>query len=37
MSSKNILIIAANPSVSTTLGWPVGFWAAEWFCGQSRN
>jgi putative intracellular protease/amidase len=29
MSSKNILIVAANPSVSTTLGWPVGFWAAE--------
>jgi putative intracellular protease/amidase len=29
MKSKSILIIAANPSVSTTLGWPVGFWAAE--------
>jgi putative intracellular protease/amidase len=29
MSSKTILIVAANPSVSTTLGWPVGFWAAE--------
>ncbi len=22
-------MIVANPSVSTTLGWPVGFWAAE--------
>ena len=29
MNAKNILIIVANPSVSTTLGWPVGFWAAE--------
>jgi len=29
MKSKSILIIAANPSVSTTLGWPVGFWGAE--------
>jgi putative intracellular protease/amidase len=26
---KNILIIVANPAVSTTLGWPVGFWASE--------
>lgn len=26
---KRILMIVANPSVSTTLGWPVGFWAAE--------
>lgn len=24
-----ILMIVANPSISTTLGWPVGFWAAE--------
>lgn len=24
-----ILMIAANPAVSTTLGWPVGFWASE--------
>jgi putative intracellular protease/amidase len=24
-----ILTIVANPSISTTLGWPVGFWAAE--------
>lgn len=22
-------MIVANPSISTTLGWPVGFWAAE--------
>jgi putative intracellular protease/amidase len=27
--SHNILLIVANPSVSTTLGWPVGFWASE--------
>lgn len=27
--SKHILLIVANPSISTTLGFPVGFWAAE--------
>jgi putative intracellular protease/amidase len=26
---KKILIVVANPSVSTTTGWPVGFWASE--------
>jgi putative intracellular protease/amidase len=26
---KQVLIVVANPSTSTTLGWPVGFWAAE--------
>ena len=26
---KKILMIVANPAVSTTLGWPVGFWASE--------
>ena len=26
---KKVLIVVANPAVSTTLGWPVGFWAAE--------
>lgn len=26
---KQILMVVANPAVSTTLGWPVGFWAAE--------
>jgi putative intracellular protease/amidase len=26
---KNILMVVANPGVSTTLGRPVGFWAAE--------
>jgi putative intracellular protease/amidase len=26
---KRILIVVANPAVSTTLGWPVGFWASE--------
>ncbi len=29
MKKKQILMVVANPSVSTTLGWPVGFWAAE--------
>jgi putative intracellular protease/amidase len=29
MKSKQILIVVANPAVSTTLGWPVGFWASE--------
>lgn len=29
MTPRHILIVVANPSVSTTLGWPVGFWAAE--------
>jgi len=27
----SILMVVANPGVSTTLGWPVGFWAAELF------
>ena len=26
---KKILVVAANPSTSTTTGWPVGFWWAE--------
>jgi putative intracellular protease/amidase len=26
---KHVLIVVASPGVSTTLGWPVGFWAAE--------
>lgn len=26
---KSVLIVVANPTVSTTLGWPVGFWGAE--------
>jgi putative intracellular protease/amidase len=26
---KRVLVLVANPAVSTTLGWPVGFWAAE--------
>jgi putative intracellular protease/amidase len=26
-----VLMVVANPSVSTTTGWPVGFWAAELF------
>jgi len=29
MNKGNILIIAANPTTSTTTGWPVGFWASE--------
>ena len=27
--SKKILMVVANPSVSTSLGWPVGFWACD--------
>jgi putative intracellular protease/amidase len=26
---KQVLMVVANPSVSTNNGWPVGFWAAE--------
>lgn len=26
-----VLMVVANPGVSTTVGWPVGFWAAELF------
>ena len=26
---KNVLMVVANPATSTTLGWPVGFWAEE--------
>lgn len=29
MSNKRILMVVANSSVSTTTGWPVGFWASE--------
>jgi putative intracellular protease/amidase len=25
----NVLMVVANPTTSTTTGWPVGFWAAE--------
>lgn len=26
---RRVLIVLANPAVSSTLGWPVGFWASE--------
>lgn len=26
---KRILLVVANPAVSQTTGWPIGFWAAE--------
>lgn len=26
---KRVLIVAANPAISSTTGWPVGFWASE--------
>lgn len=29
MNPKNILMVVANPAISTTLGWPVGFRASE--------
>jgi hypothetical protein len=28
-SKGKILVLAANPSVSKTTGWPIGLWAAE--------
>jgi putative intracellular protease/amidase len=27
--SKKVLLVVSNPAVSTTTGWPVGFWASE--------
>ncbi len=29
LTPKKVLIVVANPSTSTTLRWPVGFWGAE--------
>ena len=29
ITPRRILIVVANPAVSTTLGWPVGFWGSE--------
>ena len=26
---KKVLVVVANPSTSTAMGWPVGFWGAE--------
>jgi hypothetical protein len=26
-----VLMVVANPTTSTTTGWPVGFWAAQLF------
>jgi hypothetical protein len=26
---RRVLLVVANPTTSTTLGWPVGFWGAE--------
>ncbi len=30
-SRPHVLMVVANPTTSSTLGWPVGFWAAELF------
>jgi putative intracellular protease/amidase len=27
--AHRVLMVVSNPSVATTVGWPVGFWAAE--------
>lgn len=27
--SKKVLLVVSNPAISTTTGWPVGFWASE--------
>ena len=29
LSTKNVLMIASNPAVSETTGWPIGMWIAE--------
>ena len=29
MSPKKILLVVSNAAISTTTGWPVGFWASE--------
>ena len=29
MTAPKILMVVANPTTSTTTGWPVGFWASE--------
>jgi len=26
---KRVLMVAANPAISPTTGWPIGVWAAE--------
>src|SRR6188472_3948649 len=26
---KRVLVVVANPTTATTVGWPVGFWGAE--------
>ena len=26
---RKILMVVSNPAISSTTGWPVGFWAAE--------
>ncbi|HQR34459.1 MAG TPA: type 1 glutamine amidotransferase domain-containing protein [Blastocatellia bacterium] len=28
-AKKRVLMVVANPSIATTTGWPVGFWASE--------
>lgn len=28
-TTKRILMVVASPTISTTIGWPVGFWASE--------
>lgn len=38
---KNVAIVIANPAISTTTGWPVGFWWSElthpWFAFTERG
>src|SRR3954467_6707253 len=38
---KRIAIVIANPAISTTTGWPVGFWWSElthpWFVFSERG
>ncbi|TGS35698.1 type 1 glutamine amidotransferase domain-containing protein, partial [Mesorhizobium sp. M8A.F.Ca.ET.182.01.1.1] len=38
---KRVAIVIANPAISTTTGWPVGFWWSElthpWFAFTERG
>jgi hypothetical protein len=34
---SRVLMVVANPTTSSTTGWPVGFWAAELFTRLRRQ
>jgi hypothetical protein len=29
ITAKKILLVASNPAISETTGWPIGFWWSE--------